>query len=123
MRLGQFLVLVVVTFVACSVSIAAATDEALITHVTIHSNNEPVHGSHRYLKGSKETNKVMTAEDEERVVSFKQYLGVFRLPSNFASLPGIKQLSWLGKKFGKQAGKVLNALQRFRLARNHNAQI
>ncbi|OWZ15226.1 Avirulence (Avh) protein [Phytophthora megakarya] len=121
MRLSQVVLFTVFAFASCSTSIANATNVVPNALPTIRSSNERIHESHRYLKGNKKTNAV-NAEDEERVVSFKQYLGVFKFPKNFSNMPGAKQLKWLGDKFGKNAGRVFNALHKYRMSKP-NAQI
>ncbi|OWY91499.1 Avirulence (Avh) protein [Phytophthora megakarya] len=117
MRLSQVMVLTAIIFASCSTSISTATNVVPETHEAISSHNEHVRGSHRYLKGNKKTENVLNAADEERVVSFKQYLGVFRFPTNFSKMPGLNQIKWLRDKFGKNAGRVINALLKFRMTR------
>ncbi|OWY96937.1 Avirulence (Avh) protein [Phytophthora megakarya] len=116
MRLSQIIVLTFITFAACSISTSTPTKVVPNTDQAISSSNMHVHESHRYLKGNKKTTNVMNAEDEERV-SFRQYLGVIRLPKNFSNMPGLKQVKWLRNKFGKNANHVLNAMHKYRMTR------
>ncbi|POM65272.1 Avirulence protein (Avh), partial [Phytophthora palmivora] len=107
MRLGQFLLVVVFTFVACSVSIVTATTEAPSTLQAISSNNEPVRENHRYLKGSQKTTKTTHADDEERAgvnPKVAQFLRTFSLPKNFLGLGRLQQVIQLRNQFGEKAG-------------------
>ncbi|OWZ22515.1 Avirulence (Avh) protein [Phytophthora megakarya] len=122
MRLSQFLLLMVVSFVGCLICTTTATNDVSRASQTLRHNNEHARESRRYLKNGEKATNSMSAEDEERMVSFKQYLGVFKFPKIFPKLSGASQLKWLRGKFGNKAGGVFNAWYKYRMSRP-NAQI
>lgn len=124
MRLSQFLLLVIVTLVACSNNVAIATNAVQISNTAASSNPVLANESRRYLKGSKKKTESTSAEEEERFTpQFSQYLGVFKFPKNFANFPVVKQLAQFRNKFGKNGDKLFKGWFKFRFNRYANAQM
>ncbi|EGZ10358.1 hypothetical protein PHYSODRAFT_287018 [Phytophthora sojae] len=111
MRLIQFFLLVLVTFAVCCSALASAEDPNQMKNTVSTGQHQ---AATRYLKGSKTTTDMTSADEERFTPQFGQYWGIFRLPS-FAKLPGAQQVAFLRQKFGKGAGKVINLW--FRLVR------
>ncbi|KAG1698381.1 hypothetical protein DVH05_014884 [Phytophthora capsici] len=108
MRFSQFLLLVIVAFVACSSAVATAESAVQIQELP---NREVVREDRRFLKGSK-TNLDVDAAGEERIgattPSFMQYIRGIQLPK-FSKLPGIKQLKALFKGLSDKRAAWLRA--------------
>ncbi|POM80719.1 Secreted RxLR effector peptide protein [Phytophthora palmivora] len=106
MHFKQFLLLVIVTFIACS-SAAATTNAAQTHNLVVESSREVV--ERRYLKVNEKTTDADVI-DEERVgattPSFKQLFGFLKLPKfqGFSQLPLLKQVNAIRKKFGSATG-------------------
>ncbi|KAK1946842.1 hypothetical protein P3T76_002394 [Phytophthora citrophthora] len=105
MRLNQLLLLVIVSFVACSSAVANA---AQIHDQEANLNREVVGGGRRFLKGGK-TNSGLDAVNEERMTpSFWQLLGGIKVPK-FSKIPGIKQLKAVFKGLSNKRAERLRA--------------
>nr|ACJ63667.1 putative effector protein Avh121 [Phytophthora lateralis]QTJ63965.1 putative effector protein Avh121 [Phytophthora lateralis] len=107
MRMNQFLLLVVATFIACCSTLADAERSIQVNTLTTDSITESATEGHRYLKGSKATTDLDTV-DEERIGATTPNFGIlkalFKLPKfeSLSKLPVIKQLAAAKKKFGKK---------------------
>ncbi|KAE8890364.1 hypothetical protein PF005_g26388 [Phytophthora fragariae] len=113
MHLSQFLLLVLVTFSVCCSTLTSAEDPAQMKN----SATAMQQASTRPLKGSKTTTDMTPADEERFTPNFRQYVGVFKLPS-FSKLPLFKQLAVLKQKFGK--GVDVAAKAWFKYLRNRN---
>jgi hypothetical protein len=100
MRFAQLLLLLIVSCIACCNSFTAAESVDQVQQLT--TDTDVTEDAHRYLKGSSKKSDA-DAVDEERAVSFKQYLGALKLPK-FSKLPGVKQLNQIRRKYGKKIG-------------------
>ncbi|KAG7375794.1 hypothetical protein PHYPSEUDO_015244 [Phytophthora pseudosyringae] len=123
MRFSQFLLLLVVIFVACYSTVTTAENSVQIENRVTDSNREAVDEGRRYLKGNKKTTDLDAAE-EERVgattPSLKQLFGLAKLP-DFSKIPGIKQLVAFLKKHGSKISAKNNARRRRKFESNPNA--
>ncbi|GMF20083.1 unnamed protein product [Phytophthora lilii] len=114
MRFSHFLLLVVAVFLACCDTTTAAK-----IIVTRSNGALAFAAATRYLKGSTEiTDQNVEGEERAGAQSFKQYLGMLKLPK-FSNLPLIKQLNQIRLKFEEKAGKAYLAQAKKRYEADH----